>query len=226
VFGKKIHASLEEDLNFIQPINSGLGGLIVMGPLLHLHYNSIVLSACHLSYVLLLDWFPSNWIRSDMKMNEQLIEFLRKDINKNIKTAERRRNRHENKSTVLKLSAYIGSGIVTILLGLKSFQNNLLADITLLLSVLINLLNGIEGFYNHRGLWVKDVKTLESLRELKRDFEFYVASENKDGLTIEKLAGFKDRLQNICNDDIKTWSKIKEEQILFDEQKRSKGNFF
>lgn len=142
------------------------------------------------------------------------LELLIKDIEQNIHLFETRRNRHKKKAYRLKLYSIIGSAIVTILLGLKSIKFDLLADITLGLSAFITMINGIEGFYNHKGLWVKDVKTLTSLRELKRDVEFYTAGEPEDALSPEVLSHFKARLQRICSEDVKMWMNIKEDQIL------------
>ncbi|PFE50762.1 hypothetical protein CN317_00885 [Bacillus cereus] len=89
----------------------------------------------------------------------------------------------------------------TLLLGLKTIQNSLITDFTLLLSVLITIFNGIDGFYSHKELWTKDVITLSRLRELKRD-----------SLSLEVLTSYKERLQNICNEDVSTWSNLKEGQ--------------
>ncbi|WP_428911463.1 DUF4231 domain-containing protein [Niallia sp. Krafla_26] len=143
------------------------------------------------------------------------LELLLRDINRTIILFEKRRSRHKKKAYRLKLFSIVGSAIVTILLGLKSIGDlDILADITLILSALITMFNGIEGFYNHRGLWVKDVKTLTSLRELKRDVEFYTAGELEENLSPEALAEFKNRLQRICSEDVRMWTHIKEDQIL------------
>lgn len=156
-------------------------------------------------------------------IGQQKADLLIKDINENIELFKKRRLRHKNKSLILKLSSIIGSALVTVLLGLKSIQSNLISDIALLLSASITIFNGIEGFYNHRGLWVKDVNTLASLRELKRDLEFYLAGKPVDQLSTKILITYKNRLQIICNDDIKSWNKIKEDQILTEQDEKS-GN--
>ena len=154
--------------------------------------------------------------RGDRKMNGQLkLEILLKDINQNIILFELRRNRHKKKAHRLKLFSIIGSAIVTILLGLKSIGDlDILTDITLVISAFITMFNGIEGFYNHKGLWVKDVKSLTSLKELKRDVEFYTAGESEERLTSELLSVYKDRLQRICSEDVRMWTSIKEDQVL------------
>lgn len=152
--------------------------------------------------------------------NQVKLDLLFKDIDHTIHIFEKRRERHKNKAIILKLSSIIGSALVTVLLGLNSIQNNIITDITLLLSALITIFNGIEGFYNHRSLWVKDVKTLTSLRELKRDLEFYIAGESEEQISVKALTRYKDRLQDICYDDVKTWSKIKAEQNLTEQEER------
>lgn len=152
--------------------------------------------------------------------SQSKVDLLLKDINHNMEIFEKRRKRHSYKSILLKLASIIASAFVTVLLGLKSVQNFILSDITLMLSVLISIFNGIEGFFNHRGLWVKDVKTLASLEELKRDLEFYIAGEEDGHLSPKLLTGYKNRLQNILNDDMKSWRKIKEEQFLSEHEEK------
>lgn len=149
------------------------------------------------------------------------LDFLIKEIDITIEIFEKRRNRHRTQSMLLKLSSIIASALVTVLLGLKSVQNSIITDVTLILSVLISIFNGIEGFYNHRGLWMKDVKTLASLYELKRDLEFYLTGEDEEHITLKILTTFKNRLQVILEEDVKSWNKIKEEQSLLEHDEKN-----
>ncbi|WP_318509015.1 DUF4231 domain-containing protein [Bacillus sp. T3] len=153
---------------------------------------------------------------------ETKLVLLLKEIDENIMMFEQRRKRHKNKAILLKTTSIVGSALVTVLLGLKSIQNNLISDFALMLSAFITIFNGIEGFYNHRSLWIKDVKTLTSLQELKRDLNFYIAGMPEEKISIQTLVRYKDRLQSICNDDVKTWSKIKEEQNLTDSEEKGR----
>lgn len=151
-----------------------------------------------------------------MNKKESKLSMLMRDLNAEISLFEERRSRHKKKAYRLKISTIIGTALVTVLLGLKSIQHDLLSDITLLLSAVITIFNSIEGFYNHQGLWVKDVKTLGRLLELKRDLEFMSAGGAEEKISDETLLRYKNRLQRICNEDIKTWSNIKENQIESD----------
>ncbi len=141
------------------------------------------------------------------------LSVLLRDIDAAIALFEKRRKRHKMKAYRLKISSIIGTALVTVLLGLKSFQHDLLSDMTLLLSAIITIFNAIEGFYNHQGLWVKDVKTLSGLWELKRDLEFLSAGESEENIPAETLLRYKNRFQQICNEDLKIWSNLKENQI-------------
>ncbi len=141
------------------------------------------------------------------------LSILMRNIDDAIALFENRRSRHKKKAYWLKISSIIGAALVTVLLGLKSIQHDLLSDITLLLSAIITIFNGVEGFYNHQGLWVKDVKTLAALWELKRDLEFLSAGGSEGKIPAETLLLYKNRFQQICNEDLKIWSNLKENQI-------------
>ena len=83
----------------------------------------------------------------------------------------------------------------------------------------MTVFNGIEGFYNHRGLWYKDIRTLTSLKELKRDLDFSIAGKQEESISIELLTEYKNRLQNIFTEDINTWSKMRENLENIDVEK-------
>ncbi|MBB6446337.1 hypothetical protein HNR53_002994 [Bacillus benzoevorans] len=151
-----------------------------------------------------------------MVKKQSKLSILMRDLDGVIAVFEKRRRRHKKKAYRLKISSIIGTALVTVLLGLKSIHNDLLSDLTLCISAIITIFNSIEGFYNHQGLWVKDVKTLARLWELKRDVEFLSAGEAEEEIPDDILMRYKNRLQRICYEDIKTWSHIKENQIESD----------
>lgn len=138
------------------------------------------------------------------------IDVLIKDINENISIFEERKEKNKKRAYKLRVYSIISSALVTLLLGLKAINLNLFSNIALFFASLMTVFNGIEGFYNHRGLWYKDIKTLTSLRELKRDLDFSIAGEQKESISIELLTEYKNRLQNILTEDVNNWSKIRE----------------
>lgn len=67
---------------------------------------------------------------------------------------------------------------------------------------------------------MKDVKTLAGLSELNRDLEFYIAGEDAAHISAKVLISYKNRLQIICNEDVKGWTKMKEEQSLSEHEEK------
>ncbi|EDZ49186.1 DUF4231 domain-containing protein [Bacillus cereus] len=143
-------------------------------------------------------------------MKEQLKKMiLLKNVNDSIEFFDGRRNKNKKKAFILKILSVIASALITVLLGLKSLNNNILSDITLVLAAGVTVFNGIDSFYNHRGLWEKDVRTLCSLRELQRNIEYYIIGEKENELSLEVLDGFQNSLQIILREDINTWSDVR-----------------
>ncbi|MBJ8204708.1 DUF4231 domain-containing protein [Bacillus cereus] len=142
----------------------------------------------------------------EVKMKKMI---LLKNVNDSIDFFDKRRNKNKKKAFILKISSVIASAVITVLLGLKSLNNNILSDITLVLAAGVTVFNGIDSFYNHRGLWEKDVRTLSSLRELQRNIEYYIVCEKDNELSLKVLDEFQDNLQIILREDINTWSDVR-----------------
>ncbi|KAA0776203.1 hypothetical protein DT250_04320 [Bacillus sp. AR2-1] len=58
------------------------------------------------------------------------------------------------------------------------------------------VISGFDSFYNHRGLWEKDVKTLSSLRESKNSIEYYIAGKAEGELSIDMLNNYQKNKRN------------------------------
>lgn len=140
------------------------------------------------------------------------IDVLVGEIDKNITFFDRRRHRNKKKAFWLKIVSIAISAIITFLIGLKGADNNnIVSNITLGLAAGITIVNGIDAFYNHRGLWEKDVRTLSNLKELKLDIDYYTAGEVADDLSLKVINEYQKRLQRILSEDIKTWSDTRTE---------------
>lgn len=140
------------------------------------------------------------------------IEVLMNDIHSNLSFFEKRKDKNKKRAYKLKLASITSSALVTLLLGFRGVNVNLFSNIALFFAALITIFNGIEGFYNHKELWFKDVKTLSDLKALKREVEFSIAGEPEEPISPELLTHYKNKLQHILNEDVNTWSKMKESQ--------------
>lgn len=150
--------------------------------------------------------------RNEVVVKAQMkASILFKNVNEGIKYFDRRRNQNKKRAFILKMASLFSTALITFLLGVKSINNNILSDITLLLAAGVTVFNGIDAFYNHRDLWEKDVKTLSSLRDLKRNLEYYITGEPESELSLEVLNDFQKKLQSILSADINIWTGVRDE---------------
>ena len=106
-------------------------------------------------------------------MSREKANYLLKEIEENIKIFESRKNKSKNKAFYLKLITVICSAGITTLLGLKDINvGSLFINISIILGAVVTVLNFVDGFYNHKELWVKDGKAYMELLELQRDLKF------------------------------------------------------
>ncbi len=143
---------------------------------------------------------------------ESKLKYLLQEINENTSFFEKRKDKHKKRAYWLKLLSIISSSIVTLLLGLKAVNLNLFSNIALFFAALVTIFNGIEGFFNHRALWYKDTNTLIRLKQLKREIEFLNSGDQEDSISMTLLTQYKDILQEILMDDVRSWSSIHEHQ--------------
>ncbi|MFB6588963.1 DUF4231 domain-containing protein [Bacillus thuringiensis] len=141
---------------------------------------------------------------------QKKIVVLFEHIDTSMKYFDKRRNQNKKRAFWYKMAVITVSALITVLLGLKSINNSLLSDFILFLAASVTVINGFDSFYDHRGLWEKDVKTLSSLRELKYSIEYYIAGKAEGELSIDVLNNYQKRLQEILSIDINKWSGVRE----------------
>ena len=121
-------------------------------------------------------------------MSAEQATYLQKEIEANLKIFERRKNKHKSKAFYLKLVIVACSASITTLLGLKDINiANLFINISIILGGIVTILNFVDGFYNHKELWIKDGKAYIDLLELQRDLTFYVIGRDSNSLDNKEL---------------------------------------
>lgn len=108
--------------------------------------------------------------------------------------------------------------MITVLVGLKTepWLDGPLKNVVLILGALTVIANAWDGFYDHRGLWIKRTLTVARLKRLKRDFDFEVAMRGARDLE-PMLRDVKARLDQVLEDDVTNWAQLR------DEAKEEKG---
>jgi hypothetical protein len=140
-------------------------------------------------------------------------QFFKDELDSHVRRITRKRNRDKNKAFSLKIIAVAFAAAITVLLGLKTDekQAKYFQNVALVLGAAITYLSAVDAFYDHRTLWVRRTVTVTRLQDLKRAFEFYVEGREDDEISEEKLALFMQRLNEILQEDLNDWLKLRED---------------
>ena len=90
---------------------------------------------------------------------------------------------------------------------------NVFQGLALVLGATITILNAIEAFYDHRSLWIRETVTLARLRSLKAELDFAGAGLEGEQMDESSLKKFMRRYENILQDDLKAWLKLREDEL-------------
>lgn len=119
----------------------------------------------------------------------------------------------------LRISSVLLSAVVTVCLGIKLGQKAealawqaALSNVALALSAVITVVGAYEAFFDPRAIWIRETIIFTRLRNLKREFEFWAAGcegEKLEPADAARLEKFKQKLDQILNDSLKNWMKIR-----------------
>ncbi|MFJ7841292.1 DUF4231 domain-containing protein [Lysinibacillus sphaericus] len=106
-------------------------------------------------------------------MNESTkIDLLFSNLEESISFFERRAKQNKFRAYLIKVISVICAALITFFLGIKEIHTVFFSSLALFLAASLTVLNGIEAFFNHQALWIKDAETLSNLRLLKSDIKF------------------------------------------------------
>ncbi len=157
-----------------------------------------------------------------MKTNEKL-EILKAEINERITYLMQKRFFNRRKAFRLKILSVSFAAMITVLLGLQGIGQveTILKNFALMLGASITVVNAYEAFYDHRSLWINQTVTLSLLQNLKRDIDFYASGIESTEIEIRQLEEFKERYNNILQDHLRDWLKLRSETERLSDSKAS-----
>ena len=145
-------------------------------------------------------------------MTEQTtLEVFQQELDNHIENFRRRRLENRRWATTLKVGAVILGASITVLLGLESpsqASKAVLVDVALVFAALITILNGVEAFFGHRGLWLRYTVTLITLYNLRDQLRYEMAATNPDAVNalVERL---RDRMVDVLAESNRDWLQIR-----------------
>ncbi|MEO6330724.1 MAG: SLATT domain-containing protein [Ginsengibacter sp.] len=146
-----------------------------------------------------------------MKSDERL-KWLKEEIQKLVTRYKAESGRYKKIAFRLKIVSVLLAALITIFLGLKiqrPYLATILSDASLVLGASITVLSAYEAFFDPRALWVRETVTFARLKDLQRDICFWEAGQDPQDINIDELNRFKSRLDQILEDTIKYWMKIR-----------------
>jgi len=144
--------------------------------------------------------------------NEEKLKLIENEIDDRVREFARKRRSDKHWAFGLKVSSVLLAATITVLLGLQLGDewSEPFKNIALVLGVLITVFNTYEAFYDYRALWVRRTVTLVHLYKLQRDFRFYKSGVAPDEISSAALERFKDRLDEIMDNDLRNWLKLRD----------------
>ena len=140
------------------------------------------------------------------------LEYLLNEIEKLVNRYKDESSRYKKVAFRLKIISVLLAAFITIFLGVKLANKEYataLSNISLVLGAAITVLSAYEAFFDPRALWVRETVTFVRLKDLQRDILFWRSGKDPEDIEIDKLDGFKFKLDHILEDTLKYWMKIR-----------------
>ncbi len=137
-------------------------------------------------------------------------EKLTQDLKDRIIGFEKRVKFNRKKSIFQHVITAILGAIVTILAGLNIKSVEEITRISILiLSSIVTVVGIYQAFFNNKELWVSNTQTLNRLRKLESEFEYYITKKNDTNLDFNDLESFRLRMQEVLDEANNNWESLR-----------------
>lgn len=140
--------------------------------------------------------------------SKPVVDKLREQLRELDSRFKNDRTRHKYTALWVQLMTALLAAIATVLLGWQQEgTSECLKNAALICNATITVFAAYELFFQPRRLWMQETVVLNSLRDLKRDFDLEIA-ETQD-LTRERVEHYRDRMKAILDASLEAWKKDK-----------------
>jgi len=117
------------------------------------------------------------------------------------------RSRHKRLALWLKMSTSALGALSTVLLGWQNagVYTVALKNLALMSSALITVVAAYDAFFDPRKLWVRETFVLNSLKDLKREWD--LATAMRPTATAEDVTTYSNRFNGILAKSLEEWVK-------------------
>jgi hypothetical protein len=138
------------------------------------------------------------------------VETLAKQMQRAIKQADHRRRKHKTLSVFIRVMATASSATVPVLLGFRQARvdEDILANVAMILAAFTTVLIAYEAFYGHRELWAINTAAASQLRRLELEFDYLISKPGTPAL--EDLDRLHDRLAGALTEADSAWVGVRQ----------------
>jgi DNA-binding PucR family transcriptional regulator len=141
-------------------------------------------------------------------------EALRKMLDEQIESFERRRRRDKKKALGFRIAQAVASAVVTVLLGLNVSQlgfrdvaQEWLKSLALVISAAATVFAAWDAFFDHRELWVRYTSAAAALKTLRSELNYRAAGP--DPMTEADADKLFQRFQEILDQANTSWQQLR-----------------
>jgi ABC-type multidrug transport system fused ATPase/permease subunit len=146
-------------------------------------------------------------------MDEDRIKFIEDKIQEYINFYKKRREWNRFLSFTVKLLVAIFAVAITAILGFtfEGKSGNILKNIALILGALITVINTLDMFINHKGLWIHHTNAMMEVLILKNELA-YLKVKKPSEMTPADLDEIFNKLQDIILRANSDWKDIRKKE--------------
>lgn len=111
---------------------------------------------------------------------------------------------YRHRVTALKTLAFALAGANTVVLGLRSWDVDLQANIGLVLSSLVTFISAVLAYFNLEEYWIRNVRVHIQLNMLRDDYKLDAMAHKLD---TDRTTWYRDQMRFIQQSNIRYWDK-------------------
>ena len=152
--------------------------------------------------------------------------YLEEKIDADIVKVRKRSDSNRDRSAMMGVSTIIFGACVTVFLGWRREQGEVLfKNLALIWGVWVTVIGSIERFFNYRTVWLEQTVTVLKLHAWKNEIEFYrLDREENTPIDEKKVHGCFRQYQEIWDTVSEEWSQ-RRSQKKPEEQENKEGKY-
>ena len=137
-------------------------------------------------------------------------EMIEEDLKERLRGFKIQAKYNRRKSIFQHTIVTLFGAIITILSGLNIESiEEFVRLLILVLSSIITLVGVYKTFFSNKELWISNTQTINRLKKVKSEFDYFFVGRNKDEIDLSVLENFRLKIQEILDEANGNWGVIR-----------------